>query len=161
MEPEPRAEEPKLNCLLEPEPKLQIAAPAPQNWRNCIGKKSWLLKVFDINQIKEDNFQGILENYLAGAKRNIFGSTTLLESLSKYFYFSKFWLARSRCVSNVSRIRICIKHHAGWLYSIWWMLVPYLHMWCSWPDCWMQGEMHHSLFMAEICCRSSWYFRLQ
>jgi hypothetical protein len=24
-----RAEEPKLNCLLEPEPKLQVAAPAP------------------------------------------------------------------------------------------------------------------------------------
>jgi hypothetical protein len=27
-EPEPRAEEPKLNCLLDPEPKLRIAAPA-------------------------------------------------------------------------------------------------------------------------------------
>jgi hypothetical protein len=28
LKPEPRAEEPKLNCLLEPEPKLQIVAPA-------------------------------------------------------------------------------------------------------------------------------------
>jgi hypothetical protein len=28
-EPEPRAEESNLNCLSEPEPKLQIAAPAP------------------------------------------------------------------------------------------------------------------------------------
>jgi hypothetical protein len=28
-EPEPRAEEPKLNCLLVTEPKLRIAAPAP------------------------------------------------------------------------------------------------------------------------------------
>jgi hypothetical protein len=27
-EPEPCAEEPEVNCLLEPEPKLQIAAPA-------------------------------------------------------------------------------------------------------------------------------------
>jgi hypothetical protein len=26
---EPRAEEPKLNCLLELEPKLRVAAPAP------------------------------------------------------------------------------------------------------------------------------------
>jgi hypothetical protein len=30
VEPEPRGEEPKLNLLSEPEPKLQIAAPAPQ-----------------------------------------------------------------------------------------------------------------------------------
>jgi hypothetical protein len=29
VELEPRAEKRKLNCLLEPEPKLQIAAPAP------------------------------------------------------------------------------------------------------------------------------------
>jgi hypothetical protein len=28
VEPEPRKREPKLNCLSEPEPKLQIAAPA-------------------------------------------------------------------------------------------------------------------------------------
>jgi hypothetical protein len=28
VEPEPRAQEPKLNCLPEPEPKLRIAAPA-------------------------------------------------------------------------------------------------------------------------------------
>jgi hypothetical protein len=28
-EPEPRDKEPKLNCLLEPETKLRIAAPAP------------------------------------------------------------------------------------------------------------------------------------
>jgi hypothetical protein len=28
VEPQPRAEEPKLNCLLEPETKLRIEAPA-------------------------------------------------------------------------------------------------------------------------------------
>ncbi len=57
-EPEPRADEQRLNCLPEPELKLLIAAPAPapapalapfylpQAWRNFIEKKTWLLKMF-------------------------------------------------------------------------------------------------------------------
>jgi hypothetical protein len=32
-EPSPKAEEPKINCLLEPEPQLRIAAPAPFYYR--------------------------------------------------------------------------------------------------------------------------------
>jgi hypothetical protein len=48
---EPRSEEPKLNCLLEPEPKLRIAAPAPtlsiyKGLKKFYRKKSWLLKKF-------------------------------------------------------------------------------------------------------------------
>jgi hypothetical protein len=38
-----------------------------------------------INEVKQGNFQGILSNFVAGTERNIFGSTTLPESLSKYF----------------------------------------------------------------------------
>jgi hypothetical protein len=53
-EPQPRAEEPKLNCLpkLEPEPKLRIAAPAPAPFYIIIIKdlkkyyKTWLLMKF-------------------------------------------------------------------------------------------------------------------
>ncbi len=51
-EPEPRAEEPKLNCLLEPDPKLRIAvaAPAPfylsKTWRNVIEKNQMQKRFF-------------------------------------------------------------------------------------------------------------------
>ncbi len=39
VEPEPRAEEPKLNCLPEPEPKIQVEAPALSIYhRNFIEK---------------------------------------------------------------------------------------------------------------------------
>jgi len=50
-----RAEEPKLNWLLEPETELRIEAWAParawapfylRNWKKFYRKKSWLLKKF-------------------------------------------------------------------------------------------------------------------
>jgi hypothetical protein len=54
-EPEPRAKEPNLNCLLKPKPNLRIVAPAPvffclskihKEQKKFYRKKLWLLKKF-------------------------------------------------------------------------------------------------------------------
>ncbi len=71
VEPEPRAEEPKLNCLPEPEPKLRIEAPAPFLYHRpeeIVQKKIMVAEeVFvycynynSITEVKKGNFQGIL-----------------------------------------------------------------------------------------------------
>jgi hypothetical protein len=49
---EPRAENQKLNCLLEPEPKLRIAATAPffyQRLEELLYKKIMIAKDFFVN----------------------------------------------------------------------------------------------------------------
>jgi hypothetical protein len=73
VEPEPRAKEPKLNSLPEPELKLRIAAPdpapfyLPQTERYFIEKSMVAEEVFvncynfnPIAKVSKGNFQGIL-----------------------------------------------------------------------------------------------------
>jgi hypothetical protein len=66
---EPRAKEPKLNCL--PEPKVQIAASAPfhlpQTWKKFYRKKIMVAEEVFVNcyyfnpytEVNKGNFQGI------------------------------------------------------------------------------------------------------
>ncbi len=95
VEPEPTAEEPKLNCLLEPEPKLRIAAPAPfylwQTWRNFIEKimvaEEIFVNCYNFNPFSQVKKKAIFKKSYktillsrggAGAERNNFCSTKLI-----------------------------------------------------------------------------------
>ncbi len=64
-EPEPRAEEPKLNCLPEQELKLRIVAPAPfyllqKFYRKKIITSEKVIGIFLLQKLKKGYFQGIL-----------------------------------------------------------------------------------------------------
>ncbi len=65
---EPRAEEPNLNCLLEPKPRLRITVPAPfylpqTLFKNIMVAEEVVLNCYNFNpitRVKIGDFQGIL-----------------------------------------------------------------------------------------------------